>query len=653
MLPRVSPPTPDLGAAERLRDQIAHLPTEPGVYLMKDRAGAVFYVGKASSLRARVRSYFHRGDDRAFVQLLDELLETIEVVVVGSENEALLLENELIKQHRPRYNVKLRDDKAFLSLRLDTSGLRAERRGVTPAPARRFPRLEVTRRVRDDGAQYYGPYSSAQVVRQTLRLLNRHFGLRTCSDRTLVSRRRPCILFQMHRCAAPCTEEVEVTRYARRVADVQLFLGGRHHELLDELRGRMRSVSEALEYEQAARLRDQIQAVERLLHAEGRAEGRFRARDLFGYARAGNLLSLVRLPVRRGLPGQPVRHFFRDLVAPDAEVLSSLLVQHYAEIEDGELPDQVLVPFALSQAEALSVWLSERRQRAGARRWRVELKVPHRGETRRLLGLAQRNAEACLEDAQRRGDNQRQALERLQQRLRLAAPPRRIECFDVSTMQGHSSVASKVLFVDGAAAREGYRRYKIKNVEGQDDFAMLYEALTRRLRRGLEQDDLPDLLLVDGGKGQLGVARAACRDLGVTGIALAGIAKSRPRAAGATEEPQRSDERLFVPGRKDPISLRSHTAERALVEQIRDEAHRFAITYHRQRRARRTVRSALDVVPGVGPTLRRRLLRRFGSLRALRGADVAAIAQTKGVSERLAQRIVLALGASGPARERR
>ncbi|MBN2362254.1 MAG: excinuclease ABC subunit UvrC [Deltaproteobacteria bacterium] len=639
-------PTLPGSALDRLADKLAHLPAEPGVYLMRDARGAIFYVGKAGNLRQRVRSYFHHGgDERAFVQLLDQMLADIEIAVVSSEHEALLLENQLIKQHRPRFNVRLRDDKNYLSLRLDDTGYAAADRGQAVKRHRLFPRLEVTRRRQRDGARYFGPYTSALAVRETLRLVNHHFGLRTCSDRTLLHRKRPCIMHQMGRCSAPCCRSVAVDEYRARIADVVLLLGGRQVELCALLRQRMQQASAAQAYEAAARLRDQVRAVEKVMQAQPTPSGKLVDRDLIGYARSGPLLCAVLVPQRNGLLGAPRLHRFDDLVAPDDEVLSSLLVQLYQAAADTELPDQVLLPLALPDAAGLAHWLSGRR-----RRRRVSVRAPRRGPAHRLLEVAQRNAQNALAEAQRSRETRQQESQRLQRLLRLEQPPRCIECFDVSTLQGQAAVASKVRFVDGAAERSGYRRYLIKNVVGQDDFAMLYEVLTRRLRRGLREGDLPDLLLVDGGPGQLAVAAAACRDLGVRGLPIAGIAKSRVIDDGAYrgEAPVRSPERLYLAGRKNPIALLPHSAERALIERIRDEAHRFAIAFHRQRRNRRSLHSALAEIPGVGPRLSRRLLRQFGSVRALRQADVARLQQVGGVSARLAQTILCHLAADAP-----
>lgn len=627
-------------AADRLAATLANLPLEPGVYLMRDARAQVIYVGKAINLRTRVRSYFHQsGDSRAFIGLLDSMLDAIEVVVVSDERAALLLENSLIKKYQPRFNSMLRDDKNFLSLRIDLSG--SDTKSKRDVRAKQFPRLSVTRRVKRDGARYFGPYTSALAVRETMKLVNQHFGLRSCTDRTFAARRRPCILHQMHRCSAPCTQAVDAAEYRQRVDEVALLLGGRHAQLVDSLQARMQAASLALDYERAARLRDQIRAVERVTRAPEARVGKVIDRDVVAYARRGPHMTLAIASMRDKLLSAPRVFAFSEAYVDDDEVLSSLLTQYYQGVNDAELPEEILLPIALADQSALQYWLGQRRRQVDGR-YSLRLKVPARGDNLALLQGVQKNAQRALEEAQRRQDRKQESVTALAKRLHLQRLPRSLECFDVSTTQGQSAVASKVRFVDGAPEKAGYRRYIIKQVQGQDDFAMLYEALTRRLKRGLVDQDLPDLLLVDGGKGQLSVAIAACHDLGIHDLQLASIAKARLDTLEnrGDDVSQRSEERIFLPNVREPLRLAKHSLERALVEQVRDEAHRFAITFHRQRRAKKSLTSALDAIPGVGPTLRKRLLKHFGSLRQLSQASVEEIAQVKGVSAALAQRIV-------------
>jgi excinuclease ABC subunit C len=657
----------------RIADRVRLLPTEPGCYLMKDRRGDIFYVGKAADLRARVRSYFSGSDTRQFVDWLDDILDEIDVIVVRNEKEALLLERTLVRQHQPKFNVKLRDDKNFIHLRLQT------RPTTDPAAPlrRRYPRVEVVRGAGEgDGVRTFGPFHSATSARATLRVLNRFFQLRTCRDAVLENRARPCLQHQIGRCPAPCV--FPVSGYAEQLQDAALFLAGRRTELGDRLKARMLERADAEDFEQAARLRDQLAAIGTALDDQVVTDvDKQGNQDIWGVERRGSLLVLTKVPVRSGrMQGVDVFDFDRAEF-PTTELVSSFLWATYEATSPSELPDEILLGLELGDgAQALVDALSERRGR------HVDVKVPQRGKKNQLLEIAQRNAAMQADDRARRQAARAAGLQALADRLHLRSPPRVIECFDISLFQGTDAVASQVCFVDGAANTARYRRMNIKTVVGTDDFAMLYEAISRRLRRGLEHKDLPDLIIVDGGKGQLNAAMAAFRDVGVRianvvgGEGLAGdvadahavvglcsIAKARtfntehtkrgarratPREdraglAAADDALQMSPERLFVPGAKDPLILRPHTPERFLVEQVRDEAHRFAITAHRQRRKARTLRSALEEIPGVGPARRKALLRAFGSIDGVAAAAVAEVAAVAGVGGALAARIKEAL----------
>jgi excinuclease ABC subunit C len=653
-----------------LRRKLDELPPEPGCYLMKDRAGEVVYVGKASSLRSRVRSYFDasRGDARAFVALLDDLLGDVEVIVTRSEKEAVLLENELIKRHKPRFNIRLRDDKDFIVLRLDET--------------HPYPRLEVrrAREPRREGARYFGPYSSASSIRETLRILNRHFQLRTCTDYVLAHRKRPCILHQIERCPAPCVYEVPAEEYRASVEDALEFLEGRESELVPRLRGRMEEAAEALRYEQAARLRDQLVAVERSLEKQRVLMADRGDRDVVGLHREGPDLVVQVLSMRGGKLQDSRSHPFRGQEFPDDEILSSFVSLYY---EQTAPPDEVLLPVEPEGAEALQEVLSERRGK------RVRLLTPRRGAKADLLEVAARNAEQGFRSWHEKDERREEALAKLSRSLHLARPPRWMECFDISTFQGALAVGSGVSFKDGEPDKANYRRYKIKGrtervgfadpraeakpeqTMVQDDFAMLHEVITRRLRRAMAEGVFPDLLVIDGGKGQLNAALAAAKDLGVstspvTGIPgapfveMVGLAKSRlveaaalgtarvvgrrarrGRAAaladtaegaerGFVPELARSPERVFLPNRKDPVVLRQNSAELFLLARLRDEAHRFAITFHRKLRRERNFRSVLEEIPGIGEGRKRALLRHFGSLRRVKDATAAQLAEVDG-----------------------
>ena len=602
---------------------IERIPTDPGCYLMRGAGGEVVYVGKAANLRARVRQYFGAtSDTRYFVGLLDRYLEDIEVIITASEKEALILENELIKRHMPRFNVELKDDKNFLHLRVDDSV--------------DWPKVDVVRRPRRDGARYFGPYHSASKVRETLKVAERHFQIRNCDDLSFRNRSRPCLQYQIKRCPGPCVLPVAREAYQENVRDLMMFLRGRHDELLATLRERMFTASGDLQYEQAARFRDQIRAIEGSLQPQQVALGQAVDRDVVAVYHEGGLLQLAVLLVRRGkLVGS--RNFgFDEQGTPVAEVVSTFINLFYNAGND--VPDEVLLPIDVDGVEALEERLAELRGR------RVRVKVPQRGAGRKLVEMAERNAEHAFFQARRSEAVRDGGLVRLKEKLRLVNLPYRIECYDISLFQGAAPVGSQVVFEGGIPKRSEYRHYKVRDVEGTDDFAMMREVLVRRLRRGVEEGRLPDLVVVDGGKGQLGVACAVLEDLAIEGVDVVGLAKSRVQdeqdeAGGVT----RSEERVFLPGVREPIVLRAHTDELFLLAHLRDEAHRFAINFHRKVRSGGTLKSALDGIPGVGPARRRALLRAFGSVKGLRGAAEGDIAAIPGIGPSLARAVHEAL----------
>ncbi len=642
---------------DALRAKLDQLPTSPGVYLMKDRVGTIVYIGKAANLRSRVRSYFARsgGDVRAFVPLLEELLGDIETILVSSEKEAILLENELIKRHRPRFNVMLRDDKNFICLRLSST--------------HPYPRLEVVRagRVRKDGAQYFGPYASASAIRETLHVVNRHFQLRTCSDHVLENRSRPCLQYQIHRCPAPCVFDIPTEDYKRSVDEVSLFLEGKGDALHDHLETRMNAAATAERFEEAARVRDQLRALTASLEKQRVVTGDALDSDVIGLYREGALLEVQLLFLRGGRLQGGRSLSFKQQEFPTAEILRSFVSQYY---EAAFVPKEVLLCEPLAgedEVAALETWLGERKGE------RVHVLAPERGDKRRLVEMAVGNARQRFEERQRTRANAEQTLARLAEKLNLTAPPKRIECFDISTFQGQFTVASQVVFMDGEPDQSLYRHYRVKEVSGQDDFASMLEVLTRRFRRGLAAGGLPNLLIVDGGLGQLSVAREALRVTGAD-VALAALAKSRvvenekrfasrqgfdvseawAEDEGAREKGtvERSPERVFLPGRKNPVVLRQNTSELFLLQRLRDEAHRFAIEFHRKLRSRRTLRSVLEDISGIGPRRRRALLTSFGSLKAVRAASAEEIARVEGFDEALAERVRDSLAKSEPPHEK-
>jgi excinuclease ABC subunit C len=612
--------------SDRLQEILARVPTDPGVYLMKDRKGRIIYVGKATNLKARVRSYFNRTDTRDFVPLLGRILGDIETVIVNNEKEALLLENNLIKQHQPRFNVKLADDKNFLVLRLD--------------PKAHYPRLEVTRRLGTDGAKYFGPYHSATSCRATLAVVNRHFKLRTCTDHVLRSRKRPCLQYQIKRCDAPCVYPVPSEEYGKQVQDVSLFLEGKDDELLRRLNTRMREAAGDQKYEIAGAVRDQIRALERTLEEQRVVSADMRDQDVFGLYREGDLVEIVVMSVRNGkLLGR--RNFsLKGQEFPTQEILSSFVSLYYDL--GAYIPDEVLLPEPVEDLATKAEWLSEKR----AERRGVEVLVPQRGPRRDLMVLAQKNAASSFVTRRDKSRDAEAAMEKLQQRLSLKRLPKRIECFDISHIQGTATVASMVVFLDGEPAKAEYRTFKVKSATN-DDFASMYEVLSRRFRRSktaIANESqkgwvVPDLLVIDGGKGQLSTAVAALRDaqidIGMNGIDVVALAKEREDDKG-----EKQPDRVFRMNTKDPIKLRANTSEMFLLSRIRDEAHRFAVTFHKKLRRRRTLRSALEDVPGVGQKRKRELLKHFGSLKNVRVASVEELARAPGMTRAAAEAVV-------------
>ena len=600
---------------QAIRDILDRLPAQPGVYIMKGERGEVLYIGKATSLRSRVRSYFSGNDTRAFVAHLDTLLFDIETIITTSPKEALLLENTLIKRHSPRFNFKLRDDKNYLSIRI--------RREDT------WPRVELVRSIRNDNATYFGPYHSASKVRQTLNVLNRHFHLRTCRDAVLRNRTRPCLQYQIKRCPAPCVLPVDRAAYLESVDEACLLLGGRERELIRTLTEKMERLAEDLRFEEAARLRDQIQAVGQTLERQSAVQTSQVDQDVIGMRREGERAALAVMEYRDGTLVDVRTYAVDEQRVPDADLLAAFLGQYYGAGKRRP-PAEVVTPSGVREAEALELALTELR---GAR---CRVFTPQRGAKRKLVALANENASSHFDDALSTTAQAERALTRLQSRLKLPNLPRTIECYDISNLQGTHIVASQVVFQDAMPDRSRYRRLRVKTAQAQDDFLSLYEILRRRAKRVERGDPLPDLIVIDGGKGQLNAALRAFADEGVEAPIVVGLAKSRVTGKGADDTATRSQERVFFPDRKNPVLLPTHAEETFLLERLRDEAHRTAIEYHRKTRRSANLKSALDAIPGVGPTRRKQLLKHFGSLAGVKRATLEELEAAPRMSAALA-----------------
>src|SRR5882724_2024869 len=492
-----------------LEQKLASLPAQPGCYLFKDKHGAVLYVGKAKSLRSRVRSYFQDGgsDVRAFIPFLRRHAEDLETVVTATEKEAAVLENSLIKERKPRYNFKLRDDKEFLSLKLSLEHA--------------YPRLELVRKPKKDGASYFGPYHSATAARRTLNLVEKHFKLRTCTDREMGSRHRPCLEYQIQRCLAPCVLEIDKELYASQVRAVGLFLDGRHDELTNELETRMQSASQNLEFELAGMYRDQLSAVESAHEAQRVVVVSDRDQDVLGIYREGDLVELCVMVVRKGRMIDTASFSMKKVELPDDEVVATFLREHYGEGGSGEahVPDEIIVPTLPDGVDGVSEWLVERRAEVvESRRTKVQVLAPERGPRRALLDMANDNAKHAFEEKRRAADDIDERLARVQERLRLPTLPRRIECCDISHLGGQDTVGAVVALLNGQLDKKRYRTYIVRSAGAGDDYQAMFEVLSRRFRRGklakaaaaasaeasTETDtewQLPDLFVVDGGRG--------------------------------------------------------------------------------------------------------------------------------------------------------
>jgi len=604
---------------ERINEILDTLPKLPGIYMMKDGKGDVLYIGKAKSLFSRVRSYFQ--DSRNLMprsRAMIAKIKDIKVLTTESEREALILESNFVKKYQPRYNVLLKDDKHYPYIRLTL--------GET------YPRLEIVRKIKKDSSAYFGPYTMVKEVRETIRLIYKIFPLRQSKDDLDgTEKRRPCLNYQIGRCLSPCSAKVSPTDYSKIVKDVQLFLKGKNKELMESLKTKMFAASETTEYEKAAVYRDKIAAVKTIFDKQKVVSTSQENHDAIAYYREGDSALVQVLIVRDGkLVGEKNVRLKSQNEFEDNEVLTSFLKQYYAD--EPLLPKEILLPHPVEDQNLLSDWLSEKK---GSR---VIIETPTIGKKRNLIVMAASNAKLALKNELDDDDSRVLMLEELQTKLSLKSLPQIIEGFDISNISGTYAVGSMVCFSEGKADKANYRRFKIKDVEGIDDYAMLREVLIRRYGRLIaEEKPLPDLILIDGGKGHLNTGLQVLRDLCLEDkVDLACIAKGKKRNDLRTDE-------VFSAQNKETIFFKEHSPARLLLQRVRDESHRFAITYHRKLRGSKTLSSPLESIPGIGKKRRLALLKSFGSLENIRNTSPDELSKLPGITESLAKNILEAV----------
>lgn len=589
-------------------DTLAHFPLKPGVYLMKDASGTVLYVGKAKNIRQRIKQYFSPGQDgRIMIPYLVSKIDHIDTILVFSEKEALLLENNLIKQYQPKYNALLKDDKSYIALKI---------RMDEAWPVIRLVRYRGT--PKDDGL-YFGPYTSAYAARQTLELLQRLFPLRQCSDRELAGRSRPCILYQMKRCAGPCAGKCTKKEYDRHVQRTIKFLKGQDKEILQDLYQEMELFSKQLAFEQAAHTLKTIRYIEKTIEKQYVDSPYGSDIDAVGVYRQGEEVLLVTLLFRGGRLIGSTYFDFSNIGEDDEELITSFLLQHYKGNTD--IPKEILVPITLGDTSAIEEILS------GAKGHKVQISYPQRGDKKALLEMAKINAEALFSSQKNEELLHEKTLLEMQEQLQLINYPSRIECVDNSHFSGTESVSSLVAFTNGRKEVKRTRLYRLKGAAKSDDYAAMKEVLMRRYKRAEEENDLPDLVIVDGGKGQLEVALAVFNELGISGVDVISLVKEEGR-----HDKGMTHERVFIAGSKKPIILGRQSAVLFFLQRVRDEAHRTAIFFQRKRRSKQTVKSALDDIPGIGPVKRKALLTHFGSVKNIEKASKDELALAKGIS---------------------
>ena len=602
--------------ADLVLDKLQRTPTGPGVYLMKDSDGTIIYIGKARNLKNRLSSYFRKkGATDLKTGVLVKQVAIFDTIITATEKEALILESNLIKRHRPRYNVILKDDKRYPSLRLDTRTA--------------YPNLSIVRKPAVDDAMYFGPFPSARAVRQTLTLINKTFRLRKCTAKTFKNRTRPCLNYQIGACLAPCCLDVNPKVYADIVKEVILFLKGRTPALIQKIKKEMARAARHQDFENAAVLRDRMFALERTLEKQVSVTTDFIDRDVLAVARSSGKALITLLVVRGGyLLG--TRHIpLNETLAAEAEILEAFISDYYDRTRF--VPAEILLPVPSPEATLLENWLSDIKGR------KVNIRFPRRGEKRRLIDMAQKNAEKELSDRIASVEIGAGLLERLQRRLKVKRLPGRIECFDNSSLSGRQAVSGMVVFTAGRPNRSAYRKYRIKHVVKPDDYAYMAEVLTRRYGNMTDELPAPDLLMIDGGKGQLNIAVSVLEKLKLAGMFdLVAIAK-KDKGRGETRD------KIYKPGRLNPVNFGRDEDLLLFLERIRDEAHRFAVSFHRQRRHKALLHSVFDTIPGIGPQRKRLLLKNFKSIEKIRAATPEELCALPGINREIAENLKNAL----------
>jgi excinuclease ABC subunit C len=616
-----------------LSRKLETIPTGTGIYLMKDSKNKVIYVGKAKNLRNRVRSYFQGSrDDRLFVTFLVKRIADIDFVLTDTEKEALILENNLIKQFKPRFNINLRDDKTFVSIKLDMD--------------KEFPYPVIVRQIESPSGKgtgkksnvlYFGPYSSSKAVRETLRFINSLFPIRKCSDNVFKSRVRPCLYHQIGRCVAPCCDLVDEKTYKELLQEVILLLRGKNDELLKVLMGRMDEESKLMKYERAAKIRDRISAIEETVEKQKIRTMDFMDRDVFGYYGEGNDMQIQAMFIRKGNLEDIASYRFPTIDNTLNDIFRSFLNQFYGHTRF--IPDEVIIPVESEDKGILEELLHEQKGH------KVNVICPKRGGKMKLVEMAIKNAENAFKIRHMMGEDIESVLNSLKQQLNLRNLPRKIECFDISNIGGKQAVGSMVTFENGKPVKRRYKRYKIKTVSQSDDYAMMYEVLTRRYSRAFKEDDFPDLAIMDGGKGQLGIAIKVFDELGFDKTDVVALAKSKRNGkskrkdSGDAESKRKLDERVFICGKADPIVLNQESSELKILINIRDEAHRFAISYHKKLRKKQYYESPLDKITGIGKVKKKDLLRHFGNIQKIRNASLDELGKVKSIGSKDAKDI--------------